>query len=91
MMIHCRAILAIRQQRPTTPVWGAQVPVTRTSCVRKPFYAGMGQMPVWRRVASPNLIAVLRVWALLTPSRVLPANFSMKASSALTAALAAPR
>ena len=91
MMIHCRAILAIRQQRPTTPVWGAQVPVTRTSCVRNPLCADTGQMRVWMRVASRNLIAVLSVWALLTPSRVLPANFSMKASSALTAALAAPR
>jgi hypothetical protein len=34
------------------------------------------QMPVWMRVASPNLMAALSVQALLTPTRVLPAKFS---------------
>ena len=41
------------------------------------------QMLVRMRVASPNLIAVLSVWALLTPSRVLPAKFSITARRAL--------
>ena len=42
----------------------------------------LGAMQVWMRVASRNLIAVLSVWALPTPSRVLPANFSILARSA---------
>jgi hypothetical protein len=39
----------------------------------------LGEMPVWMRVASRNLIAVLSVWALPTPSRVLTAKFSIGA------------
>jgi len=41
------------------------------------------QMPVWMRVGSRNLIAVLSARALLTPSRVLPAKFSILARCAL--------
>lgn len=70
------AILAIHRYRSGISLaWGTPVRVMRASCVRKPLYADLGQMPVWMRVASRNLIAVLRVWALLTPNRVFPAKF----------------
>jgi len=44
---------------------------------------------VWMRLASRDLTAVLSVWALLTPNRVFPAKFSMKAKCARTEVLAA--